>query len=48
MLLALPPWLQIRRFVLDGKRPEVPPAEALPGPDAARFAGLGAYLQLMR
>ncbi|PRW57887.1 water chloroplastic isoform A [Chlorella sorokiniana] len=47
------PWVQvtpfqIRRFVLDGRRPEVPPQAQLPGPDTACWAGLGDYLQLMR
>lgn len=47
------PWqgaspFQIRRWVLDGRRPEVPPAHALPGPDPAPPVGLEAYCQLMR
>ena len=43
--LCLP---QIRRLVLDGQRPEVPPQHELPGPDTARWEGLPDYLQLMR
>lgn len=39
---------QVRRVVLDGRRPEVQPQDQLPGPDTARWAGLGGYLQLMR
>ncbi|KAI7844166.1 hypothetical protein COHA_002301 [Chlorella ohadii] len=31
-----------------GGRPEVPPREQLPGPDTAGWAGLDAYVQLMR
>ncbi|PRW57024.1 Serine threonine- kinase CTR1 [Chlorella sorokiniana] len=31
-----------------GGRPEVPPKEQLPGPDTAGWAGLDAYVQLMR
>ena len=33
---------------MSGGRPDVPPREALPGPDTAGWAGLDAYLQLMR
>ncbi|KAL4448086.1 hypothetical protein ABPG75_005305 [Micractinium tetrahymenae] len=45
------PWrgltpFQVRRAVLDGRRPEVPPA--LPVSGAEQFAGLEAYCQLMR
>ena len=40
--------LQIRRWVLDGRRPEVPPREALPGPGSASWPGLDAYCALMR
>lgn len=39
---------QIRRWVLDGRRPEVPPREAMPGPDSAQWHGLDAYCELMR
>ena len=34
--------------VLAGGRPEVPPREALPGPDTAAFAGLDEYVALMQ
>ncbi|KAI7840643.1 hypothetical protein COHA_005664 [Chlorella ohadii] len=34
--------------IMAGGRPEVPPREALPGPDTATWSGLDAYLQLMR
>lgn len=40
--------LQIALLVLQGDRPEVPPREALPGPDTAAFVGMDAYVQLMR
>jgi hypothetical protein len=39
--------LQVRRFVLDGGRPEVPPVDALPG-GAPPADVLDAYCQLMR
>lgn len=39
---------QIRRKVLDGGRPEVPPLTELPGPDNHTFAPFEAYCQLMR
>ncbi|KAL4441802.1 hypothetical protein ABPG77_003718 [Micractinium sp. CCAP 211/92] len=47
------PWEGVSTFkiallVLQGERPQVPPYEALPGPDTASFAGLDAYVQLMR
>lgn len=47
MLLLLLP-TQVRRWVLDGRRPEVPQREALPGPDTAQWQGLDAYSALMR
>ncbi|KAI7842018.1 hypothetical protein COHA_004219 [Chlorella ohadii] len=40
--------IQIGATVRQGGRPEVPPREALPGPDTASWAGLDAYVQLMR
>ncbi len=40
--------LQVRRWTLEGRRPEVPPHEALPGPDSPRWPGLDAYCALMR
>ncbi len=46
--LHTPGTLQIALLVLQGERPQVPPYEALPGPDTASFAGLDAYVQLMR
>lgn len=48
ILLAIPRCLQIRRWVLDGRRPKVPPREALPGPDSMHWQGLDAYCHLMR
>ncbi|PRW61477.1 Serine threonine- kinase CTR1 isoform B [Chlorella sorokiniana] len=39
---------QIRRKVLDGGRPEVPPLTELPGPDNDAFATFDDYCQLMR
>ncbi|PRW32608.1 rRNA methyltransferase mitochondrial [Chlorella sorokiniana] len=47
------PWggmdpFQIRRAVLAGMRPELPPFEALPGAGAASMTGLDAYCRLMR
>ena len=41
------PW-QLVNHVLAGGRLEVPPREALPGPDTAAFAGLDAYISLMQ
>lgn len=40
--------MQIRRAVLAGARPELPPLEALPGGGAAQMPGLEAYCSLMR
>ena len=34
--------------MLEGLRPHVPSRASLPGPDTATFAGLDAYIQLMR
>jgi len=34
--------------VLQGERPDIPPRQALPGPDGAAFTGLEEYCQLMR
>ncbi|KAI7838908.1 hypothetical protein COHA_007314 [Chlorella ohadii] len=47
------PWggmdpFQIRRAVLAGVRPELPPLDALPGAGAASMPGLEAYCSLMR
>lgn len=42
------PALQIRRAVLAGARPELPPLDALPGAGAASMPGLEAYCSLMR
>lgn len=39
---------QMRRWVLDGVRPQVPPPAELPGPDAAPPAALETYCSLMR
>ena len=57
-MLVLFPWqtlvfclffcLQVGATIRQGGRPEVPPREALPGPDTAAWAGLDAYVQLMR
>jgi serine/threonine protein kinase len=41
------PW-QLAAGVISGKRPAVPPREALPGPDTAQFGGLDAYIALMQ
>ena len=41
------PW-QLVSHVMAGGRPEVPPRQALPGPDTASFAGLDDYVLLMR
>lgn len=46
LLAPAPP--QIRRSVLDGKRPQVPAPEALPGADCDGFVHLAAYIELMR
>lgn len=35
-------------MVRQGRRPEVPPLEALPGSNSAGWAGLDTYVQLMR
>ena len=40
--------LQVGATIRQGGRPEVPPREALPGPDTASWVGLDAYVQLMR
>ena len=40
--------VQIPQLVINGGRPAVPSRPDLPGPDTSRFAGLDAYLQLMR
>lgn len=47
------PWgganpFQIRRWVLDGLRPELPALHALPGPDPAPLPGHDEYCQLLR
>jgi hypothetical protein len=42
-----PPY-QVRREVLDGRRPELPALEELPGPDNAAFGQLDVYCQLVR
>ncbi|PSC69697.1 Serine threonine-kinase CTR1 isoform A [Micractinium conductrix] len=39
---------QVRRSVLDGKRPHIPAPEDLPGSDSATPEGLDAYLERMR
>ncbi|KAL4423124.1 hypothetical protein ABPG77_004807 [Micractinium sp. CCAP 211/92] len=39
---------QIRRSVLDGRRPQVPAFEALPGAERGAFVHLAAYIQLMQ
>lgn len=39
---------QIVSLVLGGGRPTVPPREQLPGADTPTFAGLDAFLALMR
>lgn len=41
------PW-QIVSLVLGGGRPPVPPREQLPGADTPEFAGLDAFLGLMK
>lgn len=43
-----PSCLQVRRAVLDGNRPEIPPRDSLPGPDNDKFMQLDAYCQLLR
>ena len=40
--------LQVGATISAGGRPEVPPREALPGPDTPGWPGLDAYVQLMR
>ena len=40
--------LQVGATIRQGGRPDVPIREALPGPDTAGWAGLDAYVQLMR
>lgn len=40
--------LQIIRTIAAGGRPEVPPLEALPGPDKPSAASYATYCQLMR
>ena len=42
-----PPY-QVRKAVLEGKRPEIPERAALPGPDNDKFMQLDAYCQLIR
>ena len=44
----IPPWPQIGAKVVAGERLEVPPREALPGPDTAAFGGLDAYCELLQ
>ncbi|PRW39272.1 Serine threonine- kinase CTR1 [Chlorella sorokiniana] len=39
---------KIAAIIRQGGRPEVPPREALPGPDTADWAGLDDYVRLMR
>ena len=39
---------QVGSTIVAGVRPEVPARKALPGPDTAGWAGLDAYMQLMR
>ena len=39
---------QLGATIRQGGRPEVPAREALPGPDTVAWAGLDAYVQLMR
>lgn len=41
-------FLQVRRSVLAGMRPDVPPCTALPGPEPQAFDGLERYCRLMR
>lgn len=40
--------VQVIATIRQGGRPEVPLREELPGPDTAGWAGLDAYVQLMR
>ena len=40
--------IQVGATIRRGGRPEVPPREALPGPNTAGWAGLDTYVQLMR
>lgn len=42
------PWTQIGAKVVAGERLELPPREALPGPDTAGFTGLDAYCALIQ
>ena len=44
---AANPW-QLASRVMAGERLEVPPREALPGPDTAGWAGLDGYVALMQ
>lgn len=39
--------LQIRRLVLEGSRPPLPPAAELPGPDTADAPGLAAFVEMV-
>lgn len=39
---------QIGATIRQGGRPDVPPREALPGPDTAAWGGLDSYVCLMR
>ncbi len=43
------PWLlQLVNLLVSGSRLEIPPLEQLPGSDTPQFAGLDAYVALMR
>jgi len=42
------PGLQVAQAIVEGKRPEVPAFDALPGPDKPTVDGYEAYVQLMR
>ena len=44
---AANPW-QLAGHVMAGGRLEIPPREALPGPDTEAFGGLDGYIALMR
>ena len=48
MLHPLAHPMQVAATIRRGGRPDVPPRAALPGPDTAGWAGLEAYVQLMR